>query len=50
MLPMGLTQSCSYFETFSSFLEWAIKKESNSENIDHYLDDFFFAGQSGTED
>ena len=49
MLPMGCSQSCSYFETFSTFLEWAVKKESGSKDVDHYLDDFFFAGKEGTE-
>ena len=50
MLPMGLSQSCAYFEKFSSFVEWAVKHESNSKNLDHYLDDFFFAGNHGTND
>jgi hypothetical protein len=50
MLPMGLSQSCSYFEKFYSFIDWVVKRESNSENIDHYLDDFFFAGSAGTID
>jgi hypothetical protein len=45
-----MTQSYSYFEQFSSFIVWAVKRESNSENIDHYLDDFFFAGSGGTND
>jgi hypothetical protein len=34
MLPMGLSQSCSYFEKCSSFIDWVVKRESNSENID----------------
>ena len=50
MLPMGLSQNCSYFEKGFSFIDWAVKRESNSENIDHYLDDFFFAGSAGTND
>ena len=50
MLPMGLSQSCNYFEKFSTFLEWAVKSESNSQDIDHYLDDFFFVGAAGTSD
>ena len=50
MLPMGLSQSCSYFEKCSSFIDWAVKRESNSENIDHYLNDFSFAGSAGTND
>ena len=31
MLPMGLSQSCSYFEKCSSFTDWAVKRESNSD-------------------
>jgi hypothetical protein len=50
MVPMRLSQSYSYFEQFSSFIDWSVKRESNSENIDHYLDDFFFAGSGGTND
>lgn len=50
MLPMGLSQSCSYFESFSTFVEWVVKNESNSNNIDHYLDDFFFAGPSDSNE
>ncbi|KAM4016539.1 uncharacterized protein ACNLHF_002833 isoform 1-T1 [Anomaloglossus baeobatrachus] len=43
-LPMGCSISCSYFELFSSFLEWAVKVESGSQSIIHYLDDFLFVG------
>ena len=50
MVPMRLSQSYSYFEQLFSFIVWAVKRESNSENIDHYLDDFFFAGSGGTND
>ena len=39
-LPFGLSVSCALFEKFSCFLEWHIKKISNSESIIHYLDDF----------
>jgi hypothetical protein len=41
-MPMGCSISCSTFETFSKFLEWAIKIITGSDNIDHYLDDFIF--------
>ena len=27
MLPMGLSQSCPYFEKISSFIDWAVKRE-----------------------
>ena len=50
MFPMGLSQNCSYFEKNSSFIDWVVKRESRGENIDHYLDDFFFAGSAETND
>lgn len=49
MLQMGCSQSCSYFETCSSFIEWTVKSEADSDNVDHYLDDFFFVGESNTK-
>ena len=42
-MPMGYSISCSTFDKFSTFLHWLRTKESNSEILDHYLDDFFFA-------
>ena len=48
MLQMSCSQSCSYFETCSSFIEWTVKSEADSDNVDHYLDDFFFVGESNT--
>lgn len=50
MLPMGCSQSCYYFETFSTFIEWVVKSKSNSDNVDHYLDDFFFVGKAETDE
>lgn len=29
-LPMGCSISCAYFEMFSAFLEWVVKRESCS--------------------
>ena len=49
-MPMGCSISCSTFEKFSTFLHWLTTKESNSENLDHYLDDFFFAGKVNSND
>jgi hypothetical protein len=49
-LPMGYSESCSLFEKFSSFVERTIKNESNSNNVDHYLDDFLFAGKRNSND
>ena len=43
MAPMGLNVSCRAMESFSTFLNWVVKKRSGSDDIDHYLDDFFFA-------
>ena len=43
-LPMGASCSPAYFEAFSTFLEWVAKKESGSDLICHYMDDFFFVG------
>ena len=31
-------------------MHWLTTKESNSENLDHYLDDFFFAGKANLND
>jgi hypothetical protein len=30
------------------FIHWLVCFKSNSKNVDHYLDDFFFAGEAGT--
>ena len=49
-LPMGYSESCCLFEKFSTFIQWVVKKESNSKNVDHYLDDFLFSGKSNTQD
>lgn len=41
-LPMGCSVSCSTFECFSTFLEFCTRKVAESQNIVHYLDDYFF--------
>jgi hypothetical protein len=43
-LPFGCSISCKIFETFSTFLEWAVRFKSNFHTVHHYLDDFIFAG------
>lgn len=43
-LPMGCSLSCTYFETFSTFLEWVVTFLTGSSNVLHYLDDFLFFG------
>ena len=47
-LPFGCSISCATFEMFSTFLEWAARRESMDDNIEHYLDDFLFGGKAGT--
>jgi hypothetical protein len=49
-MPMGCSIRCSTFEKCSTFLNWLTTKESHSENLDHYLDDFFFAGKANSND
>ena len=48
ILTKCYSQSCSYFETFCSFIEWAVKLEADSDKVDHYSDDIFFVGESNT--
>lgn len=43
-LPMGCSISCAYFEAFSTFLEWVVKREAAIPSVLHYLDDFLFVG------
>lgn len=38
---------CAYFEKFSSFVEWTVKQESNSQDLDHYMEEFVLAGKPG---
>ena len=44
VLSLGSSISCSLLEFFSTFLEWLVKKVSGKDSVDHYLDDFLFAG------
>lgn len=44
-LPMGCARSCRIFESFSSFIHWLVEQKTGLKTLDHYLDDFFFAGQ-----
>lgn len=50
-LPMGCAISCALFEKFSSILEWLVQERIQSDRefgLDHYLDDFFFAGRASS--
>ena len=48
-LSMGCSISCNMFEKNSTFLHWLVKKKSGLSTLDHYLDDFIFAGQENSE-
>ena len=47
-LPFGCFISCSVFEKFSTFLHWLTVQKCDLNTIEHYLDDFFFAGPPNT--
>ena len=49
-LPMGCSISCSLWGKFATFLHWAVVERSGIKSIDHYLDDFLFAGPEGAQD
>ena len=46
---MGCSISCNIFEKISTFLHWLVEKKSGLSKLDHYLDDFIFAGQENSE-
>lgn len=48
-LPMGCSISCYYFELFSTFLEWVVKRESGLRSVTHYLDDFLFVSPAESD-
>lgn len=47
-MPMGCSIACAVFETFSRFLEWAVKELLTSTDVVHYLDDCLFLGRPGS--
>ena len=47
-LPMGCSVSCNIFEKFSTFIHWLVEKKSGLSTLDHYLDDFIFAGEESS--
>ena len=49
-LLMGCAISCSLFEKFSTFLHWLVQIKYGIDTLDHYLDDFIFAGEALTND
>lgn len=48
-LPMGCSLSCTYFETFSTFIHWVMCFESGQDSIAHYLDEFLFIGSANSD-
>ena len=46
IVPMGLQITCECWQCLAKFLNWLVSRRTGSDNIDHYLDDFFFAGES----
>ncbi|XP_060127970.1 uncharacterized protein LOC132591759 [Zootoca vivipara] len=49
-MPMGCSVACAAFESFSTFLEWALRFRTGLEGVTHYLDDFLLSGASNTGD
>jgi len=49
-LPMGCSISCSLFEKFATFLQWVVQTKCGLNTLDHYLDDFLFAGSALSND
>ncbi|XP_021378273.1 uncharacterized protein LOC110466218 [Mizuhopecten yessoensis] len=47
-LPMGCSASCNLFENFSTFLHWLVENRLGLSSLDHYLDDFLFCGEKGS--
>ncbi|KAJ1128642.1 hypothetical protein NDU88_007017 [Pleurodeles waltl] len=45
-MPMACAVSCSLFETFARFLEWALRESTPPESSLHNLDDFLFIGRA----
>ena len=48
-MPMGCSVSCAIFERFSTFLQACCMRVAATNNVLHYLDDFFFVGVSAAE-
>ncbi|XP_077790723.1 uncharacterized protein LOC144328926 [Podarcis muralis] len=48
-MPMGCSIACAAFETFSTFLEWALKFRTGALGVGHYLDDFILVARDARE-
>ena len=49
-MPFGCAISPASWEKVSSFLEFLVKRESTTGDVNHYVDDFLFAGIRGTSE
>lgn len=47
---MEYAGSCQIFEAFSKFLHRLVSQNKDSNNLYHYLEDFFLAGRSHTNE
>ena len=47
-MPFGAASACVIFETFTTFLEWAIEIKARHQ-LAHYLNDFFFCRKTKQE-
>ncbi|XP_077778975.1 uncharacterized protein LOC144326297 [Podarcis muralis] len=45
-MPMGCSVACAAFESFSTFLDWALRFRTKSAGVSHYLDDFILVADS----
>ena len=49
-MPTCCSISCVTFERFSTFLEYCAHQVAATDNILHYLDDFFFVGRADSNE
>lgn len=45
-LPMGCSISCALWEKFAHFIQWVVEEKTGIHTLNHYLDDFIFAGST----
>lgn len=45
-LPMGCSISCALWEKFAHFVQWVVEEKTGIHTLNHYLDDFIFAGST----
>jgi hypothetical protein len=47
---MGCSAAPMLFEKFATFVEWLVRSKPHSFLVEHYLDDFFFVGNTESND